>query len=128
MSVPPSRALDDVLLLPPIVVLFRGGRIFGRYLGLDEVLRIGLPRIGSIHRMKDSSEVPSIQQKQGEKAVYKPGSMTRNQCASIKMCLIWILDSSFLNYEKETVFKYFMLILSIFKNKFCLIYLFSLMT
>lgn len=54
--------------------------------------------------------------------------MTRNQCASIKMCLIWILDSSFLNYEKETVFKYFMLILSIFKNKFCLIYLFSLMT
>lgn len=46
MSVPPSRALDDVLLLPPIVVLFRGGRIFERYLGLDEVLRIGFPRIG----------------------------------------------------------------------------------
>lgn len=46
MSVPPSRVLDEVLLLPPIVVLFRGGRIFGRYLGLDEVLRIGLPRIG----------------------------------------------------------------------------------
>lgn len=46
MSVPPSRALDEVLLLPPIVLLFRGGRISGRYLGLDEVLRVGLNRIG----------------------------------------------------------------------------------
>lgn len=68
----------------------------------------------SIHRMKDSSEVPSIQQEQSEEAAYKPGSMTRNQCASIKTCLIQILDFSFLNYEKETVFTYFMSILSIF--------------
>lgn len=122
MFVPPSGSFVEVLPAPtPTVVSFRGGRILGRSLGLDEVLRVGLPRIGwvsIINRMKDLFPLSkSTVRKQPTSQEASPGTNTPgSRCVSFgsQTSASWMM--------KKKLFLNGLSILSIFKNKFGFIY------